>query len=180
MARDADRLAVLAQATFPLACPPGTLKADIEAHVARHLTAETFQAAAASAQARIFVAENTEGDLVGYTLIYLDEPTDPAVIEAITARPTSELSKCYVLPSCHGTPVARLLVQASIEEAARCGAAGMWLGVNGRNTRAQAFYRKMGFEPVGTRRFVVGGEVHADLVLERNYLGKLAKSGETK
>ena len=43
-----------------------------------------------------------------------------------------------------------------------------WLGTNGRNERAQAFYRKSGFEVVGRRTYRVGDLEHDDVVLLRS------------
>jgi ribosomal protein S18 acetylase RimI-like enzyme len=42
------------------------------------------------------------------------------------------------------------------------GARGVWLGVWERNARAQAFYRKQGFERVGSKVFVVGSDAQTD------------------
>ena len=41
----------------------------------------------------------------------------------------------------------------------------MWLGVWERNVRAQAFYRKHGFDRVGSKVFVVGSDPQTDLVM---------------
>jgi ribosomal protein S18 acetylase RimI-like enzyme len=56
---------------------------------------------------------------------------------------------------------------ASIGWARSVGAAGVWLGVNQQNERAQRFYAKSGFERVGTKRFLVGGQYEDDFVLEQ-------------
>jgi ribosomal protein S18 acetylase RimI-like enzyme len=60
-----------------------------------------------------------------------------------------------------------VLLDRTIEAAAARGAAGMWLGTNAANRRAQRFYEKAGFERVGTRRFQVGGRLEDDVVMER-------------
>ena len=53
-------------------------------------------------------------------------------------------------------------------QARRRGARELWLGVWERNARAQAFYRKCGFEKVGTQIFVVGTDPQTDHVMMRN------------
>jgi ribosomal protein S18 acetylase RimI-like enzyme len=63
--------------------------------------------------------------------------------------------------------VASLLMSASLEAAAARKAAGIWLGVNEENARAQRFYGKHGFERVGSKRFLVGGRLEHDWVMER-------------
>ena len=96
------------------------------------------------------------------------EPADPDVRAALTLRPTAELSKIYVLPDHHGAGTSRLLMAAAIDAAKARGAAGVWLGVNQENERAQRFYTKSGFERVGTKRFLVGDRYEDDYVFERS------------
>jgi tRNA (guanine37-N1)-methyltransferase len=159
-------LARLAAATFPLACPPGSTEQDQRAFVAAHLSAERFDEYLADPQREVLVA--TDGTrLVGYTMTVAGEPDDAEVRAAIRLRPTVELSKCYVDAAAHGTGVSRALMSAVLQRAAATGAAGVWLGVNQLNARAQAFYRRSGFDVVGTKHFQVGGRLEDDFVLER-------------
>ena len=95
------------------------------------------------------------------------EPYDEQVASVVRQRPTTELSKIYVLPSAHGSGVAGDLLAAAVDAAREAGAAGMWLGTNQANVRAHRFYEKSGFERVGTRRFHVGGRWEDDYVFER-------------
>jgi ribosomal protein S18 acetylase RimI-like enzyme len=74
-----------------------------------------------------------------------------------------ELKRIYVLSRFHGSGISATLLEAVIAEAK--GFARMTLGVYGRNVRAQAFYAKNGFEPIGTRQFTVGDHTYDDLVL---------------
>jgi ribosomal protein S18 acetylase RimI-like enzyme len=46
--------------------------------------------------------------------------------------------------------------------------AGIWLGVNNENARAQRFYAKSGFEKVGSKRFLMGDAYEDDFVMERS------------
>ena len=63
--------------------------------------------------------------------------------------------------------LARALMAACLDAARHRGAAGLWLGVNQLNERAQRFYGKSGFSRVGTKRFLVGGVYEDDFVMER-------------
>lgn len=165
---DAAALHELAAATFPLACPPGTIEADTAAFIAEHLSVERFAAYLVDATRRILVAEETgAGPLIGYTMLVLAEPSDPEVAAVVLTRPTAELSKCYLRPDAQGGGVAAALVEATVAEAAGAGAASVWLGVNQRNARANRFYEKSGFAVVGTKHFRVGAELHDDFVRER-------------
>lgn len=163
---EADALAALAAATFPLACPPTSTPEDHAAFIAEHLTPERFADYLADAARDLLVADDDD-TLVGYTMLVAGEPYDAGVAEVVPLRPTVELSKCYVLPGRHGGGVAGALMSASLDVARRRGAGGVWLGVNGENARAQAFYARSGFAVVGERRFTVGDQVHHDLVLHQ-------------
>lgn len=167
-ATDADLPALvdLAALTFPLACPPDMPEADMAAFIAEHLTADRFRAHLAGEVAEVLVLDDGAA-LAGYTLAFDGEPYDAVIAGLVRERPTVELSKCYADPRAHGTGVAARLMAAVVERATARGAASIWLGVNGRNERAQRFYAKHGFEVVGERRFVVGGRTEDDLVLER-------------
>ncbi len=164
---DAAALAEVAAVTFPLACPPHTTEEAKASFIAAVLSSERFAEYAADLQRRLFVAEDDTGAIVGYTLLNLGEPGDDDVCSAVTVRPTAELSKCYVMPGHHGEGVAGRLMEASLAAAAVAGAAGVWLGVNEENARAQRFYGKHGFERVGAKRFLVGERLEHDWVMER-------------
>ena len=165
-AQDAGALAEVAAATFALACPPGTKQEDIDAFLAANLSRVNFDAYL-SDPARLLLLAELDGRPVGYTMLVLRDPEDPDVASALTLRPTAELSKCYVLPAQHGGGIASTLLERSVQEAAAHGAAGVWLGVNQRNARANRFYEKSGFRIVGTKRFRVGAVLHDDFVRER-------------
>jgi ribosomal protein S18 acetylase RimI-like enzyme len=165
-AADAGALAEVAGATFALACPPGTKQSDIDEFISVNLSRTSFESYLADPQRVLLLAEQ-DGRPVGYTMLVLGEPADPDVAAAITLRPTIELSKCYVLPTHHGGGIASALIERSVEEATAHGAAGVWLGVNQHNARANRFYEKSGFGIVGTKRFRVGAEWHDDFVRER-------------
>ena len=161
-ASDAAGLAELAAATFPLACPPGNTPESIQQFIDTHLSEAHFAAYLADPAKAILVA----GEYAGYTLVVFEEPTDVDVASAITKHPTAELSKCYVRAGNHGSGLAAELMQASIELARSRGAAGVWLGVNEHNARANAFYAKHGFEQVGTKKFFLGDHWEDDFVRE--------------
>lgn len=165
--QDATALAALAAVTFPLACPPGSTAADQQAFLDAHLSAERFAQHAADAARVLLVAATPDDALLGYTMLVAGEPADEDARAAVHIRPTVELSKCYVHPDHHGGGVASTLLRTSFDHARRLGGAGMWLGVNQHNGRAQAFYAREGFAVVGVKHFRVGARIEDDYVLER-------------
>jgi ribosomal protein S18 acetylase RimI-like enzyme len=160
---DAARLAAVAAETFPLACPPHTLPAAIEAFIAANLSETSFAGYLADPERALFIAE-VDGEAVGYTMVVFGDPGDPDVATAVTVRPTAELSKVYVRAGFHGGGVAGRLVARSVEAARDRGVASVWLGVNQENARANRFYEKQGFALAGTKRFLVGERYEDDYV----------------
>ncbi len=186
---DAERLAALAAITFPLACPPGSDPAAVAEHIRTQLSPKSFAAWAASADHALLLAEaagpgadldgapdggstpdGTTADhrLVGYALLVRAVPADQDIVAVVGDEPTVELSKIYVHPGSQGTGVASDLMRAALDAAPGLVAdRAVWLGTNGENARAQAFYRKHGFVVAGSRTYVVGGESHDDVVMVR-------------
>ncbi len=162
---DAAALHEVAALTFGLACPPGTEQHDIDAFIAGQLSEERFTEYLADSERELLLVEQG-GRPVGYTMLVFGEPSDPDVAAAVSARPTVELSKVYVLPGLHGSGASAALLASTLEAASARGASSVWLGVNQRNLRANRFYEKSGFVQVGVKKFRVGGEVHDDFVRE--------------
>ena len=162
---DGAALHELAAATFKLACPPGTPPEDARAFVLSELSAQRFEAHLADVNRAILLAE-VDGVAAGYSMLIFEEPTDADVAAVVTARPTVELSKFYVIAESHGTGLSHELMAATVEIARFRGAASAWLGVNQQNGRANRFYEKAGFALVGTKQFALGDRLEDDFVRE--------------
>jgi ribosomal protein S18 acetylase RimI-like enzyme len=162
---DAAVLAELAALTFPLACPPSSTPESIARFIAENLSAERFEEYVADPGRALVLAEQG-GIAVGYAMLVHGEPYDADVGAVLRRHPTTELSKIYVHPDAHGSGVAHHLLAAAREIAEEIGAAGIWLGTNQLNERAQGFYLKSGFERIGTKRFWVGDHWEDDFVFE--------------
>ncbi len=171
---DAGALAACAAVTFPLACPADSLPEDIQRHIGTHLSAERFAGNIAAAGTTILCIRDA-GQIAGYSMIVLEQPTDPDVLGALSISPSVELSKFYVHPDHHGRGSARALMTATLDLAAASGLPGVWLGVNQENERALRFYTKSGFRRVGSKRFQLGERFEDDFILEQ---GLPASAGE--
>ena len=113
--------------------------------------------------ANTYLIAESDGVMVGYTLI---KPGDDAP-ECVTVRPSAEITRFYVDRPWHGAGVARLLMNAAVEDAQRRGARGIWLGVWEHNVRAVRFYAKSGFRDVGSHVFVLGSDIQSDRIMWR-------------
>ena len=162
---DAHRVSALAIETFPLACPPGTTRENIDLFCATKLSPEAFEAYFADPRVSLWCA-GEEDELVGYVMTVSGEPEDPVIASAVSRRPTAEISKIYVRQSAHGSGIAQQLMDVAVEDAKAYGSQSVWLGVNQHNTRANSFYERRGFLVVGERRFQVGASLEEDFVRE--------------
>lgn len=78
-----------------------------------------------------------------------------------------EIVRFYSHQDWIGRGVGSALMQACLACARERGCDLLWLDVWEHNPRAQAFYRKWGFEVVGTQRFQLGDELQTDLIMQR-------------
>ena len=160
---DTELLHDLAARTFGLACPPGTLQADIDAFIATHLSEASFRGYLADPERSLLLVCDDDVP-VGYAMLVGGPIKDSDVAAVIDERVSVELSKFYLSPDRHGSGAASALMAATLAAAAATGAAFCWLGVNQQNVRAGRFYEKHGFEVVGVKRFLVGAEWHDDFI----------------
>ena len=163
---DAHRVSALAIETFPLACPPGTTQENIDQFCATKLSPTSFEEYLADPRVQVWFASHGD-ELLGYVMSVSGEPDDPVIAEAVSARPTVEISKIYVRANAHGLGVAQQLMSVAVENARAEGAQSVWLGVNQQNERANSFYERNGFLLVGERGFQVGDSLEEDFVREK-------------
>lgn len=77
-----------------------------------------------------------------------------------------EIERIYVVQKYQGHGLGRLLIEKSIAFAGSKNKKKVWLGVWEENPKAIAFYKRMGFEVVGTHVFMMGTEAQKDFVME--------------
>jgi ribosomal protein S18 acetylase RimI-like enzyme len=82
-------------------------------------------------------------------------------------RQSLEICRLYVLKAYHDQKVGKLLMEATIELAKKEDMESVVLGVWEDNHRAVAFYKKWGFEKIGTHPFVMGDLIETDWVMEK-------------
>lgn len=162
---DAEALSCIATRTFPLGCPLETDPAHLAAFISSELTPERFREFLAANGVTILLAE-VAGEMAGFTMLVRDS-SHPL----IAAKSPIELRKFYVDPAYHGRGVAKLLMDSALPVLDDSRHDTAWLSVYSGNTRAVSFYRKAGFEIVGTHYFPVGGDPQKDFVMQRKPRG---------
>ena len=155
---DAARLAAFGRrvfaATFAAQNDPDDLHAYLEAAYT-----PGAQAAEIDSEAITTLLACVGDDWCGFAQVRLS-PTPDCVAD----QTSIEVWRLYVDPAWHGRGVASALMEAAYADIIRRGGRSAWLGVWERNARAQAFYRKQGFAPVGTHTFVLGTDEQTDQI----------------
>lgn len=157
---DAPAIAAIAAATFPDASPASLPREAIDAHIALHLNVDAIGAWIADPERIVLVgaADDAPDEPLGYAMYETAATPEAAVVERLGDTPAGHLSKVYVLAASRGTGLAEALVRDGVQRLRGLGFRHVWLGTNAQNARANAFYERLGFERIGARRFMVGGE----------------------
>lgn len=158
-AADAAVLAEFAATSFRAAFGRDNRPEDLALHLARSYGLRQQAAELADPAITTLLAEASD-QVVGYAQIR--PGTAPS---CVPAGGSLELWRFYVGQEWHGRGVAQALMAAVLAAARNRGARNLWLGVWERNARAQAFYRKVGFERVGGQTFLLGTDPQTDDVM---------------
>jgi ribosomal protein S18 acetylase RimI-like enzyme len=156
---DAAALAAFAEATFTATFGHLYPPQDLAAFVTEKYRAPIIAAELADAETRYRLA--LRGDaIVGYCKM-------GAVDMDVDATEAVELHRLYVDAGAKGSGIAQALMDEALAWARGRGAKAMYLSVWENNARAQAFYRRYGFEHIGEHKFMVGS------IADRDFIWKL-------
>jgi len=158
---DAAQLAALGRRTFVDAFGSQNDPAHVQEYVAVAFAVARLEDELKDPLADFLIAEEG-GAAVGYAKIALG-----VAPSCVTSPDPIELERIYVHQSAIGTGVGSALMSACLEAIETRGGRSAWLGVWERNERAIRFYRKRGFEIVGAKVFVLGGDEQTDVVMTR-------------
>ncbi|MGD0491195.1 MAG: GNAT family N-acetyltransferase [Steroidobacteraceae bacterium] len=158
-ALDAVALAELAELTFRDTFSAVNTPDNMDLHCSASF-APAIQAREIADPAIVTTVAETGRQLVGFTQLRLLHGSS-----AVPFSRPAELHRIYVARDWHGKGLAQELMNNVLDESAREGCDGVWLGVWERNPRALAFYRKHGFRAVGEHTFSVGRDLQRDIIM---------------
>lgn len=170
-ASDNGTLAALGAEVFTATFAHSCTKEQLQAFLDEAYTPEAIARDIADSSKDVLVATEADGDdsstpgdgsgkLLGF--IYLTRGSSEPCVEHLE-RPV-ELQRLYISLGAHGKGLGKALSLAADALAREQGFRTMWLGVWEENHKAQAFYRKMGYERIGKHVFDVGGDLQTDEV----------------
>ena len=151
----------LARRTFYDAFAPLNSPVNMEAYMTQNFTLQKFSTQLADPRATFLIAE-VEGAPVAFAKLYDGDAPD-----CVGGIAPVEIERFYVDRQFHGRGVAHKLMEACFDRARQLGHKTVFLGVWENNHRAIAFYRKCGFEFVGSHVFQLGDEAQNDFFMER-------------
>ena len=157
---DARLLSELGAKTFYDTFAKDNTPENMAAHLKRSFSPE-IQHTELSAPENIFLIAEVENEPIGFAQLILESKAD-----SLRGSKCMEVRRIYASQEYISKGVGKLLMQASIQEARQRGCDSLWLGVWERNPRAIAFYKKWGFNEVGTHTFHVGDDPQRDFIME--------------
>ena len=161
---DAHRVAALGARLFTQAYGPTHPEPELSRYLAGAFDVDLISAALCDEHATFFLVQDALGSDIGYA--WLRRSTDAPPAGVVGQRPF-EIARFYVDEAWHGRGVAQAMMASCIAAAREAGADVVWLATWQPAARPQAFYRRMGFEGVGTTTFLFGDVVEDDVLLAR-------------
>lgn len=103
-----------------------------------------------------------DGEVVGYLKVNWGEDQTEQELED-----SFEIQRIYILNTYQGHGLGKFLFEFALESAYASGKSWAWLGVWENNLKAQALYRKYGFEKFSEHSFAVGDLVDTDWLMKK-------------
>ena len=136
---------------------------DLSRYLARAYSVEAIADAIEGEGSRVFVVEGSDGAPIAYAHMCATEefPT------GVAGRSAVEILRFYVDGAFQGRRIGAELMNHCCDVAKQAGADVIWLQVWSQAPWAIGFYRRLGFEVVGTKPFYFGERVDEDNVMAR-------------
>jgi len=164
--KDAHALAVLSRRTFQDTYAADNDPTDMALYTAQAFSLSQIQTDLSTAAITVWLIHQTadsRSPLVGYALLKAH-----ASLPCIPGNTPIELVRLYIDCAAIGQGYGSKLMQTCLTDAAQNGFDTLWLGVWEKNYRAQKFYARWKFRPVGTHIFQLGNDRQTDFVLIRS------------
>ena len=158
---DAELLVDLGRASFYEAFSEQTAPPDMEEHLQKAFEVDDIRRQLTDEQTLFLIVE-VDACAAGYAYLHPEEPPD-----SVKAPNPIQLVRFYLRQDYYGRNVGNILMTACLEKARSKGFQSVWLSTWELNHRANAFYKKWGFEIVGSAKFTVGSDVQNDFIFMR-------------
>jgi ribosomal protein S18 acetylase RimI-like enzyme len=157
---DAALLAELAARLFEQTFGSANDPEDMRSYLSSTFSPELQSAELADVDRAVWIAQDASGAAIGYAMLRRGTRAD-----VVVSRSPAEVQRIYVDRTLHGQRVGDSLMSACFDQARAWTCDTVWLAVWEENPRAIAFYRRMGFRPVGKQTFTLGRDLQHDIVM---------------
>jgi ribosomal protein S18 acetylase RimI-like enzyme len=158
---DADLLVELGRSSFYEAFEEETAPEDMAEHLRSAFKIEDIKEQLNNNKSLFIIIEI--GSLAaGYAYLHPENPPD-----CVRGPDPIQLVRFYLRKDYYGRNVGNTLMKACLETALSKGFQSVWLSTWELNHRANAFYKKWGFDIVGEAKFKVGSDVQNDFIFAR-------------
>lgn len=164
---EAARLGALAADLFREAYGPTHPEPTLSAYVGECFAADAVRGRLVDQRRTALVAENADGEWIGYAELRLGAPGDARVTpdRPLPSVRALEIARFYVAARHHGRGIAQALMRSCEALASDAGCEVLWLQAWQEAAQALRFYAKEGFSPFGTAVFQFGDRVDHDFLL---------------
>ncbi|WP_097125958.1 GNAT family N-acetyltransferase [Spirosoma fluviale] len=142
--------------------PPHNPAALVDEYIQSAITLPILETELADPRSTFFLMVSSDHVPIGFAKLRRHAPP-----RRMKLRTAIEVQRIYLLASQIGQGQGRILLNHCLNWAKEQGFQAVWLGVWERNGRAQAFYKKMGFERFGFHYFQFGSERQRDFWLQK-------------
>jgi ribosomal protein S18 acetylase RimI-like enzyme len=158
---DADLLVELGKLSFHEAFSEETDPEDMAVHLQTVFKVEDIKEQLNDDRS-LFIIIDMGSVAAGYA--YLHPETPPACVKDPSPI---QLIRLYLRRDYYGRNVGNTLMKACLEKALSKGYQSVWLSSWELNHRANAFYKRWGFEIVGGAKFNVGADIQDDFIFAK-------------
>ncbi|NYJ12817.1 GNAT superfamily N-acetyltransferase [Rhizobium leguminosarum] len=159
---DAEALSGFAARLFRDTYSSDTAASDLDSYIYKNFNSARQETEIADPSAAVFVAM-ADDLIIGYAHV---------LVRSADGR-SALLNRFYVDAEWRGSGLARGLLDAVIDESGQRAVSQLELTVFERNSRALAFYKRVGFVAIGSTTFMVGADLQTDVVMQLDLIGRL-------
>lgn len=158
--KDLEKVRSLAMQTFIETFLADNTPENIKTFLETNFNRSTLLQELTSSDSLWYLAESQDRAVAYMKLNLEPEQTEPGHPDSL------EIQRIYVLSDYKRKHIGNALIQKAIEVGRERNLAYIWLGVWEHNTRALAFYEKLGFKRFATHRFILGTDVQLDHLMK--------------
>jgi ribosomal protein S18 acetylase RimI-like enzyme len=156
---DSEIIADVGSRSFQDAFGENNSPADMQKYLLEKFSIENIKKEISDVNAKFFIAYYNEIPAGYLKMVKSDVPAE------IKEKNPVELQRIYVLKEYYDKKIGKELMHICTRYAIENNFDSVWLGVWQHNNKAVEFYKRWGFEIIGTRNFKLGNDIKEDYLM---------------